>query len=518
MKKKQVTAFLLAAVLGVSVLMTGCGDSKKKEETAGKEGGSKEFTAFMFLSGTPFNEDWEVWKEIEKETGVKLKGVVASSNSDYSTAFQNMVASGQLADIIACESTSDLEKLGKDGGMLPLNDLIDEHAPNIKKMLEEDPNFKYQATAEDGNIYNIPLGKELQSSQFYWIRQDWLDKLGLAVPTTVDELHDVLLAFKNNDPNGNGKADEIPLFDRSATSENEMGEYLALWDSSTGFYPRDGKMAFEPITENYKLAVSNLANWYKEGLIDPEIFTRGMSARDTLLSNNTGGFTHDWVSTGNYNDSLAQDVPGFNMVAVAPFADQNGNVKERERRYAECGWGISSQCKDPEALIKFMDYMFTEEGSDFMNWGIEGKTYTVDENGNKAFTEEVFNSGLAPVEYLRSLGSQYRAGYVQSADYEYATMNDAGKAANELYSSHEEWFKDAKLPDLKLSKDALDEYKSIMSGITPIVFEKLQSWVLGSGNIEAEYDDFVNELKARNIDRAIEIQQEAYDNFMKVTK
>lgn len=64
----------------------------------------------------------------------------------------------------------------------------------------------------------------------------------------------------------------------------------------------------------------------------------------------------------------------------------------------------------------------------------------------------------------------------------------------------------------------IDEYKSIMSGITPIVFEKLQSWVLGSGNIEAEYDDFVNELKARNIDRAIEIQQEAYDNFMKVTK
>ena len=207
MKKKQVTALLLAAVLGVSALMTGCGDIKKKEETAGKEGGSKEFTAFMFLSGTPFNEDWEVWKEIEKETGVKLKGVVASSNSDYSTAFQNMVASGQLADIIACESTSDLEKLGKDGGMLPLNDLIDEYAPNIKKMLEEDPNFKYQATAEDGNIYNIPLGKELQSSQFYWIRQDWLDKLGLAVPTTVDELHDVLLAFKNNDPNGNGKAE-----------------------------------------------------------------------------------------------------------------------------------------------------------------------------------------------------------------------------------------------------------------------------------------------------------------------
>ena len=515
MKRKQITALLLTAVLGASMAfgVTGCGKEESSKETASGKDGSKEFTAFMFLSGTPFNSDWEVWKEVEKKTGVKLKGVVASSNSDYATAFQNMVASGQLADIIACDLTTDIEKLGKDGGVIPLNDLIEEHAPHIKEALDSDPNLKYQATAEDGNIYNIPLGKELKSSQFYWIRQDWLDKLGLEAPTTVDELHDVLTAFKNNDPNGNGQADEIPLFDRSATAETEMGEYLALWDSSASFYPRDGKITYEPLTENYKNAVKNLAQWYKEGLIDPEIFTRGMSARDTLLSNNTGGFTHDWVSTGNYNDSLGEEIPGFQMTAIAPLKDQNGNVKERDYRYAECGWGISSQCKDPESVIKF-----TEEGSDLMNWGIEGKTYTVDDKGNKAFTEEVFNSGLAPVEYLRSLGSQYRAGYVQAADYEYATMNEAGKAANELYDAHDEWFKAPKLPELKLSTDGMDEYKSIMSGIEPIVYEKLQSWILGSSNIDDEYDAFIQELKDRDIEKAIEIQQKAYDNYVKVTK
>lgn len=520
MKRKQITALLLTAVLGASMAfgVTGCGKEESSKETASGKDGSKEFTAFMFLSGTPFNSDWEVWKEVEKKTGVKLKGVVASSNSDYATAFQNMVASGQLADIIACDLTIDIEKLGKDGGVIPLNDLIEEHAPHIKEALDSDPNLKYQATAEDGNIYNIPLGKELKSSQFYWIRQDWLDKLGLEAPTTVDELHDVLTAFKNNDPNGNGQADEIPLFDRSATAETEMGEYLALWDSSASFYPRDGKITYEPLTENYKNAVKNLAQWYKEGLIDPEIFTRGMSARDTLLSNNTGGFTHDWVSTGNYNDSLGEEIPGFQMTAIAPLKDQNGNVKERDYRYAECGWGISSQCKDPESVIKFMDFMFTEEGSDLMNWGIEGKTYTVDDKGNKAFTEEVFNSGLAPVEYLRSLGSQYRAGYVQAADYEYATMNEAGKAANELYDAHDEWFKAPKLPELKLSTDGMDEYKSIMSGIEPIVYEKLQSWILGSSNIDDEYDAFIQELKDRDIEKAIEIQQKAYDNYVKVTK
>lgn len=519
MKKKQVTALLITAVLGISTLMTGCG-SKGSAQDSSKENaeGSKEFTAFMFLSGTPFNEDWEVWKEVEKETGVKLKGVVASSNSDYDTAFQNMVASGQLADIIGCDSTRDMEKLGKDGGMIALNDLIDQYAPHIKERLETDPNFAYQATADDGNIYNIPLGKELKSSQFYWIRQDWLDKLNLEVPTTVEELYQVLTAFKTQDPNGNGKADEIPLFDRSATAETEMGEYLALWDSGTGFYPRDGKITYEPVTENYKLAVKNLAKWYAEGLIDPEIFTRGMSARDTLLSNNTGGFTHDWVSTGNYNDSLGSEIPGFEMKAIAPLADQNGKVKERDYRYAECGWGISSQCKDPETVIKFMDFMFTEAGSDLMNWGIEGKTYTVNENGEKEFTQEVFDSGLAPVEYLRSKGSQFRAGYIQTAEYEFATMNDAGRAANELYNSHLEWFEEPKLPDLKLSKEDMDEYSSIMSGISPIVYEKLQSWILGAGDIDAEYDAFVQELKDRNIDRAIEIQQAAYENYLKVTE
>ena len=105
MKRKQITALLLTAVLGASMAfgVTGCGKEESSKETALGKDGSKEFTAFMFLSGTPFNSDWEVWKEVEKKTGVKLKGVVASSNSDYATAFQNMVASGQLADIIACD-------------------------------------------------------------------------------------------------------------------------------------------------------------------------------------------------------------------------------------------------------------------------------------------------------------------------------------------------------------------------------------------------------------------------------
>ncbi len=121
--------------------------------------------------------------------------------------------------------------------------------------------------------------------------------------------------------------------------------------------------------ENFKTAVKNMAQWYQEGLIDPEIFTRGESSRDTLLGGNLGGFTHDWVSASSYNDSLKDQIPGFKMVAIAPVADQNGVVKERSFRTPGVGWGISSQCEDPVTVIKFMDYFFTEEGNVLMKCG-----------------------------------------------------------------------------------------------------------------------------------------------------
>ena len=479
---------------------------------------AKEFTVFLNFNNMPFDPEWVVWKEIAARTNISLKGVVSLSNSNEEEAFNLMLSSGQLADIIGYVNASDLEKLGRDGGLLPLNNLIKEHAPNIQKVLDEDARFRQTAYSLDGNIYQIPKNQDLVAAEFWWIRQDWLDKLELQAPATVDELYDVLTAFRNNDPNGNGLKDEIPLFDRAGWKQPD--EYLYLWDSSLEFYPRDGQMTYEPMEENFKTAVSNMRKWYAEGLIDPEIFTRGASARDTLLSGDIGGLTHDWVSTGNYNASLAESVPGFEMVAIAPPADQNGVVKERVSRSSGVGWGISSQCSDPVTVIKFMDFFFTEEGSNLINWGIEGETYTVSGDGSKVFTDTVLSSELTPIGYLRSLGVQYRIGMCQDGEYEYATMQPVGVEANELYNTHMEWFDDSLPPyldgklGLKYTADVENEYKTIMAGVTPYVEEKFQSWILGVSDFDAEYDSFITELKARGIERAIEINQAAYETYL----
>lgn len=244
------------------------------------------------------------------------------------------------------------------------------------------------------------------------------------------------------------------------------------------------------------------AKWYKEGLIAPGIFTRGAKSRDTLLGSDLGGMTHDWVSAGNYNESQQVDIPGFNMVAIAPPTDQNGNVVERTTRYPSGGWGISSTCKDPVTVIKYMDYIFTEEGVELMNWGIEGETFTYAEDGSRQYTDTVMNSELGAINYLRSQGIQYRIRMKQDAGYEYATMNEAGTNTTKLYNDNKDWFR------------LEEEYQKLMANIRPYVDEKFQSWMLGTADFEAEYDEFVAELKARGIDRAIEINQAAYDIYI----
>ena len=510
MKKKTAVTLLTAACVLVGCSSAGSQTAESSQPAssqaeAGSEGteaaqeeleGSlisaepKEFTIFLNFNNMPFDSSWQVWQEAAKRTNISLKGTISLTNSNEEEAFNLMLSSGQLADIIGYVDTTEMEKLGQDGGLIPLNDLIDQYAPHIKQAMEEDPRFLQAATSLDGNIYYIPKNQELLSAEYWWIRKDWLDKLGLEVPTTVDELHDVLYAFRTQDPNGNGLQDEIPLFDRAGWKMPE--EYLYLWDTSTTFYPRDGKMTFEPLEENFKDGVRGMIQWYAEGIIDPEIFTRGASGRDTLLSGNLGGCTHDWVSAGNYNTSLAESIPGFEMVPFAPPADQHGVVKERVSRYPGAGWGISSQCEDPVTVIKFMDYFFTEEGDELINWGIEGDTYTKDADGTKHFTDKVLQSELTPIGYLRSIGAQYRIGMCQDGEYEKATMTDIGREASELYDSHPEWFGEDMPPyadgelELKYTAEVTTEYQNLMASIQPYVEEKFQSWVLGVADFEGQ--------------------------------
>ena len=478
------------------------------------------FKIFSLFNGMTFDPEWPVFKEIANKTNISLESSIPKSTSDEVSAYNLMISSGELADIVCYSSISDLEKLGRDGGLLPLNDLIDKYAPNIKKLLEENKVFKTTAYSADGKIYQIPKIQEAPVAEAYFIRQDWLDKLGLEAPKTMDELYTVLKAFREKDPNGNGQKDEVPYFDRAG--HKMFDDILYMWDASTEFYCRDDKMTYGPLEEEFKYAIKEVSKWYKEGLIDPEIFTRGAKARDILLGGNLGGMTHDWVgSTADYNYKLTKEIPGFAFMPIAPPANQKGEVKERTARGGVPGWGISSQCKDPETLIKYFDYFFSEEGSNLINFGIEGETYNMTD-GKPVYTDAVMKTDKTPVAALRGYGAQYRVGMVEEYAYEEAWITDIARDANKMYADGG-WI-DRQLPyfdgilGLKFTGEQEAEYKKIMNEIKPFVDESVQKWVLGSSDFEKDYDKFIATLKEKGIDRALEIVQEAYGFYKEQNK
>ena len=133
----------------------------------------------------------------------------------------------------------------------------------------------------------------------FYIRKDWLDRLGLSVPTTVDELYAVLKAFREQDPNGNGRKDEVPYFYRGMNVDG----LIQLWGAYNDWHvDENGRVVHGKTEEAYRNAMRELAKWYREGLIDQEIYSRGSYSREQLLGDNLGGMTHDWLgSTGTFN-------------------------------------------------------------------------------------------------------------------------------------------------------------------------------------------------------------------------
>ncbi len=277
-----------------------------------------------------FKNDWPIFVKAAELTNISLEGTLPNTVSDFSETFSIVMASGKIPDIMQALS-KDFLQFGPEGAFLPLNDLIEEHAPNLKKFMADNPDVKSASSDNEGKIWFIPFIADGEAEKGWFIRKDWLEKLKLEEPKTVEDLHKVLTAFVNNDPNGNSKKDEVGFFHRNTTVGIEG--MMALWNGFPSYRAFDNKVVFGPLQPEYGVAMENLAKWYKEGLIDKEIFTRGGKARDILLADNVGGLTHDFfASTGNYNSQMEGKIEGFRFDPMLPPADANGVVKEPSKR------------------------------------------------------------------------------------------------------------------------------------------------------------------------------------------
>ena len=451
-----------------------------------------------------------VWVGAYDKTNILLKPTLSENVSNMDRELSLAIAAKQVPDVVYDWSRGNFIRYGAQGVLIPLNDLIDQYAPNYKKFLEENPDVKHFTTAADGNIYFIPFIRDGEASTGWFIRQDWLNKLGLSAPNNLQEFYEVMLAFKNGDPNGNGIADEVPYYG----GRGDLGGLLSLFNLAMGFKYSDGKAIYCPMEDGFADAMSVIAKWYREGLIDPEIFTR-VDGKNYFTASNTGGITHDWLgSTAKRNDALKKSIPGFELIVFAPPEGVDGVRREEKRRalVSTEGWAISSSNKHQVETMKYFDFWFTEEGRRMANFGIEGIHYDM-VDGEAVFKESVLNGDVEVTELMNNLRSFINFGYWQDYSYEAQWTNNIADNGLEMYKNNGYLPPKHETPYLSYLEDG--ERRDVLhTQIWSFLEETMQKWVLGLEDPKASYDTFTHILKELGVDEYIAIEQRAYDRYL----
>ena len=521
MKKRKVVMSALAGGLA-AVMLAGCGgpsgggstqDVTKLEGTLASAEPLTLSIHMHFWGTNVFDDKWPIYEEAAKKTNITLHGTASKQNTESEQAFNTMLVSQPLPDIIHGEAKN-INKAGMDGALIDLKDLVNQYAPHIKAIFDERPDYLKSTLAADGNLYYIPcLRDDSGPAQGWFIRQDWLDKLGLPVPTTVEEYYNTLKAFREQDPNGNGQKDEVPYFDR----HNSVDKLVTLWNPGDGDYTTfgdysidtQGKVYCTRTTEGYKTAMKELAKWYKEGLIDQEIFTR-KNSREQLFGDNVGGATNDWFSsTMSFNEKEKDKVPGFKLAVIPPVKDTEGNLVNQFARNATAGigWGISKDNKHVPETMKYFDFWFTEEGSLLNAMGVEGTHYTV-ENGEQKYTDLVMSyEGGAP-GYMRTIGGQ-EIGYFAELGPEIAGMSAEAAEGFKLYADNK-WTVKA-FPTLSQTTDEARVISDKGTALTTYMKETQQNWIMGNKDVDASWDQYIADMNSLGLEELLAAYQAAYD-------
>ncbi len=471
-----------------------------------------------------FDPSWPVFQEMAEITNISLvnTGNIVGTNSVEQ--FQLQAVDGFPDDLYGGNNiTTYFMEYGPDGAFYALNDYWD-YLPNFRAYLDDNPDVEAVITAYDGNIYHIPYIQDGDTARTWFIRMDWLDNLGLEVPTTVQELEDVLIAFRDDDPNGNGLKDEIPYFNDKYT---EMMRLVNLWDarcygqdaSTERVIPReDGTVYHAWTADEFKTGIYNISRWYDMGLIDKEIFTKGNAARREYLPGDIGGVTHEWVaSTSAYNDTAGID--GFHFGVFAPPITENGNQWEEHSRLKvrPDGWAVSHNCKNPEELFAYMDYFFSDYGRIISNYGIEGISYEL-VDGHPTFTEEVLNGDVAVNTYLESeIGAQLKHGYWMDYDYEYQWTHEVGRAGVDLYNEGD--YGVLQMPPLSMTEDQKNVIDNTRANLVAYQDEMTMRWIMGDPDlVYAEWDTYLAECEKLGISQLVNAYQEAYTTYLEIAE
>lgn len=562
MKRRFLRRLVLPLAVTMAVMMlASCGSGESESDTSQRvPGGSvaeedKQLINNCYTAGFPIAEepvtlkvmvknytglsdfsDVAFIKQYEELTNVKLDFTIVGE-ADVKTMVQLAYTADNLPDIfLGMAPTGGMTwhwDYIQQGLVQPLDEYIDTFAPNVRKLFDENPDAEYLCTGlEDNHIYMFPYVNATSGSLFHvsWINTQWLETLGLSMPTTTDEFVNVLRAFRDGDPNGNNIKDEIPL----TFPQNFSYNYLSPFGIGTDYQPYfftivNGEPEFVGTSNAYKEALTFYASLFKEGLIDQKSFQQS----STDIITNMNGMTDVYgIVGGNMNATpyLVNDMDRFynNYSILEPFTAEGYTYQTMQTKH-EAVWAewfiVTDACQYPEIAVRWADWLYSEEGTMWAENGPPGEGMAWNYDGdNFKMTMENLPDGMTKSEWYNTLTighclPRYNTDSLKNriikntdpstmspeekivAKQEEATALFTPYLAEEVYSS------------LNFSAEDSAFISENAQKINDMTNEYQKAFINGTYDVTTMWDQYVTELNELGLERYMEIVKTTYAEY-----
>ena len=540
------TGVAITAVAALSVGLGGCtvdpANDQKVITIFGEQGGQMDLNTNSFTL------------ELEKKFDVDIDFQTTGYDSGAATeARQISLAGGELPEAYmlvpwASQFTqAELQRYGDQGVILPLNDLIDEYAPNISDALAAEPGFETIATAPDGNIWGLPQWNDCYHCSYpykFWINTVWLDNLGLEMPTTPDEFFDAMMAFKTDDPNGNGAADEIPItgsaqwsivpYIMNAFIQNSFNTGAGANSQPISLGLDGDTVQVQTMQDGWREGLKFLNKMWAAGLIDSASFSQGgdtmQATGNTAGAAVVGGFTA--IHTGIGVTIGQEDGREYQYNAMPPLNGVDGPLSTYQLPSVPGATFVITKAADEaeqKIIIEMMDYIFSPEGHIRAEQGVEGIGWRAPEAGEIALDRELepnfvdippdeeneadYNGSWGPMGQVFDT-TEFRNSQVQPLDIN--TEEGFERRLFEATALYDGLESDATFPywNLWVPLEEASELATLTTNIESNVATATAEFTTGvrDPNDDGDWNAYLKGLSGLNVERYVEIWQAAYDD------
>ncbi|MCY9660169.1 extracellular solute-binding protein [Paenibacillus chondroitinus] len=459
-------------------------------------------------------------QEIAKRKNVKLN-LQSVPQSNYDDKKKTLIATNTLPDIMLVKQ-DDIQNFADSGTFLDLTPYLDK-MPNLKKVISQQPEINKNKI--DGKLYGFPLVANWQGvgGQLSMIRTDVLDKLGLKKPTTYDELYQVMKKMKEANP------DSYPFTARAANgltgTENlinpisfAFGSGYTTFNGTKVYYePKDKTYKFGPAMPEFKEAITWLNKLYKEKLLDPDYATATSQIWQEKLNSGKSFYFQDnngFASTFNINLQKKDPNAKFDMLdTMTTPSGAKRNLIYALGHLSE-SYVVNAKVKNPEQVVQFMDWFYSQEGIEVTNFGVKGEDFT-GENGDYKLTDAVVNKykDRQPSAFY-ALQSEYGTGYLglglNNDDHAGLPFNTKewvdwnNKASKGLAAGENVQF----VNDPPFTKDEREKLKQIRTQLDAYLAQNMDKFIVTDGALK-DWDNFVKQLKSKGADDIVKIYNDA---------